>query len=134
MHRAHHSTRNILAAMLATLALAAFAMLPVRAQDKSKGKSPDANKTYAIRGAKITTLAGPVIEKGNIVIRGGRIVAIGADAAIPADAEVLDAAGLEAYPGMFDAVDRVGLEEIGAVSATVDSHELGEFNPQLVAA
>ncbi|HKO05793.1 MAG TPA: amidohydrolase family protein [Candidatus Acidoferrales bacterium] len=134
MHKAHYSTRNIPAALLATLALAAFALLPAHAQEKSKGKSPDAGKTYAIRGAKITTLAGPVIEKGNIVIRGGRIVAIGADAAIPPDAEVLDAAGLEAYPGMFDAVDQVGLQEIGAVAATVDSRELGEFNPQLVAA
>jgi len=119
---------------LAALALAACVLLPARAQAQEKPKPKPAEKTYAIRGAKITTLAGPVIEKGNIVIRGGRIVAIGADAAIPADAEVLDAAGLEAYPGMFDAVDQIGLQEVGAVSATVDSHELGDFNPQLNAA
>jgi imidazolonepropionase-like amidohydrolase len=114
---------------LAAVALAAAVLLPMRAAAQQKSMQDE--KTYAIRGAKITTLAGPVIEKGNIVIRGGRIVAIGADAAIPADAQVLDASGLEAYPGMFDAVDQIGLEEVSAVAATVDARELGEFNPQL---
>jgi len=134
MHRAHHFAAKKYLAVLAVLALAAFAVRAAPGQEKSKEKPRNAGKTYAIRGARITTLAGPVIEKGNIVMRGGRIVAIGADAAIPPDAEVLDAAGLEAYPGMFDAVDQVGLQEVSAVAATVDSRELGEFNPQLVAA
>jgi len=114
---------------LAALVCGALAMLAPRAAAQQRPKKDE--KTYAIRGARITTLAGPVIEKGNIIIRGGRIAAIGADAAIPADAEVLEAAGLEAYPGMFDSVDEMGLQEVGAVAATVDSHELGEFNPQL---
>ena len=114
----------------AVFALASIAV----AQEKPKAKPHDAGKTYAVRGVKITTLAGPVIEKGNIVMRDGRIVAVGADAAVPADAQVLDAAGLEAYPGMFDAESQIGLQEIGAVAATVDSRELGEFNPQLQAA
>jgi len=130
MTTAHFSTRIVLAG-IAALAVAAGAALPAHAQPQAK-QAP--GKTYAIRGVKITTLAGPVIDKGNIVIRDGRIVAIGADAAIPADAEVLDGSGLEAYPGMFDSVDQVGLEEISAVQATVDTHDLGEFNPQLQAA
>jgi imidazolonepropionase-like amidohydrolase len=136
MQRAQLFHRILLSAGLASLAIAAgFALVPLAgAQEKPKPKAHDAGKTYAIRGVKITTLAGPAIEKGNIVIRDGRIAAVGADAAIPADAQVLDAAGLEAYPGMFDAVDQMGLEEIGAVAATVDARELGEFNPQLQAA
>jgi len=90
--------------------------------------------TYAIRGAKIFTLAGPPIEKGNVVIRDGRIAAVGADAAIPQGAEVIDGTGLEVYPGMFDSLTQLGLTEVDAVSATVDTTELGEFDPQLVAA
>jgi len=134
MHRDHKFTPKNYLAMLAALALAALVALPAPGQEKSKEKPRAAEKTYAIRGAAITSLAGPVIKKGNIVMRDGRIVDIGADAAIPADAEVLDADGLEAYPGMFDALDQAGLQEIGAVAATVDTHDLGEFNPQLVAA
>jgi imidazolonepropionase-like amidohydrolase len=134
MHRNHHFTAKNYLAMLAALAIAVLAALPAPGQEKSKEKSRAAEKTYAIRGATITTLAGPVIKKGNIVMHGGRIVDIGAEAAIPADAEVLDATGLEAYPGMFDALDQTGLQEVSAVAATVDARELGEFNPQLVAA
>src|SRR5271155_314246 len=106
MYTAESLHGKFVSAGLAVLALAAgFALAsPAVAQEKPKAKAHDAAKTYAIRGVKITTLAGPAIEKGNIVIRDGRIVAVGADAAIPADAEVLDGAGLEAYPGMFDAV------------------------------
>lgn len=89
---------------------------------------------YAIRGARIYTLAGPPIEKGNIVLRDGRIVAVGADAVIPADAQVVDGAGLEVYPGFFDAFTQLGLAEVDAVNATVDTADLGEFNPQLIAA
>jgi imidazolonepropionase-like amidohydrolase len=136
MHRAKFFNRKMLIGVVAAVALAAgFALAaPAGAQEKPRAKSHTAGTTYAIRGVKILPLAGPAIEKGNIVIRDGRIVAIGADAAIPADAEVLYAAGLEAYPGMFDAVDQIGLEEVNAVAATVDSRELGEFNPQLTAA
>ena len=90
--------------------------------------------SYAIRGAKIYTLAGPPVEKGNIVLRDGRITAVGADAAIPEGAEVIDGAGLEVYPGLFDSLTQLGLTEVDAVSATVDTTDLGEFNPHLVAA
>ncbi len=136
MHREEFLNRKTLMAGVTAVVLATgFALAaPAPAQEKPKAKARVAEKTYAIRSVKIITLAGPAIEKGNIVIRDGRIVAVGADAVIPADAEVLDAAGLEAYPGMFDAVDQIGLEEVGAVAATVDSRELGEFNPQLTAA
>lgn len=93
-----------------------------------------AASAYAIQGAKIYTLAGPPIEKGTVVIRDGRIAAVGADVSAPAGAQVIDATGLEVYPGLMDPLSRLGLTEIGQVSATVDTSELGEFNPQLVAA
>ena len=134
MQRKESIKRKIALAGFASLAVAAGAIFATPAAGQEKQKAKSAGKTYAIRGVKINTLAGPAIDKGNIVIRDGRIVAVGADAAIPPDAEVLDGAGLEAYPGMFDAVDQIGLEEVGAVAATVDSRELGEFNPQLTAA
>src|SRR5262249_25081135 len=54
--------------------------------------------------------------------------------AIPAGAQVIDAKGLQIYPGLFDAVTQMGLREIAAVSATVDPTEAGPFNPDLVAA
>jgi imidazolonepropionase-like amidohydrolase len=93
-----------------------------------------ANEVYAIRGARIVTLAGQPIEKGALVIRDGRISEVGADVRIPEGAEILEAEGLEVYPGMMDAISQLGLTEVGAVAVTNDTLELGEFNPQIRAA
>jgi imidazolonepropionase-like amidohydrolase len=89
---------------------------------------------YAIKGGRVFTLAGAPIENGTVIIRDGKIAAVGANIAIPQDAQVIDAAGLEVYPGMFDPVTQIGLNEVSAVSATVDVSELGDYNPELVAA
>src|SRR5438876_2931491 len=92
------------------------------------------SNTYASTHAKIYTLAGSVIEDGTIAIRDGKIAAVGASVDVPAGAHVIDAKGLQVYPGIFDAITQMGLREIGAVSATVDSTETGNYNPDVVAA
>jgi imidazolonepropionase-like amidohydrolase len=89
---------------------------------------------YAITHAKIFTLAGAPIEDGTLVIRDGKIAAAGASVEIPAGAQVIDAKGLQIYPGLFDSITQMGLREIGAVSATVDAAETGNYNPDVVAA
>ncbi len=90
--------------------------------------------TYAITHAKIFTLAGSTIDDGTLIIHDGKIAAVGAGLEIPAGAQVIDAKGLQVYPGLFDAITQMGLREIGAVSATVDSNETGNYNPDVVAA
>ena len=90
--------------------------------------------SYAITHAKIFTLAGGPIDDGTVVIRDGKIAAVGATADIPAGAQVIDAKGLQVYPGLFDPITQMGLREVGAVSATVDTTETGAFNPDVVAA
>lgn len=91
-------------------------------------------RDLAIRGARIHTLAGPPIDNGTVLIRNGRIEAVGPNVAVPAGVPVIDAAGLEVYPGLFDAMSELGLTEIGQVEVTNDLTELGEFNPHLSAA
>lgn len=86
-----------------------------------------------IDGGTVHTLAGETFV-GRVVIAGGLIAAVGADAEVPASATRIDAEGLHVYPGMFDALGQLGLTEVGAVAATVDTTELGRFNPHLRAA
>lgn len=94
--------------------------------------SPAAQQpVYAIKNAQIVTMAGPTIERGTVVIRNGRIAAVGANVTIPGNAQVIEAAGLAVYPGMIDSHTSIGLTEIGQVRATVDTTELGEFNPHM---
>ena len=88
----------------------------------------------AITHAKIFTLAGPPIEDGTVVIHDGKIAAVGSNVPIHAGAQVIDAKGLQVYPGLFDPVTQMGLSEISAVSATVDTTETGMFNPDVTAA
>jgi imidazolonepropionase-like amidohydrolase len=62
----------------------------------------DAPNVFAIRGARIVTAAGAPIESGTLVIRRGVIEAVGANASVPAEADVIDGKGLTVYPGLID--------------------------------
>jgi len=114
--------------------LVIVASLALLASVSAYAQTPQAATTYAITHAKIFTLAGSTIDDGTLVIQDGKIAAVGASIEIPAGAQVIDGKGLQVYPGLFDAVTQMGLSEIGAVSATVDSSETGNFNPDVVAA
>jgi imidazolonepropionase-like amidohydrolase len=41
---------------------------------------------------------------------------------------------LQIYPGLFDPITQMGMSEISAVNATVDTTETGAYNPDVVAA
>ncbi len=62
----------------------------------------DLHRVWAIKDARIITLAGPPVEKGNLIIRDGLVEAVGAGIPIPKDAEVIDGAKLSVYPGLMD--------------------------------
>jgi imidazolonepropionase-like amidohydrolase len=90
--------------------------------------------TIAITHAKIFTLAGAPIDDGVLVIKDGKIAAVGTNVDVPSGAQVIDGKGLQVYPGLFDPVTQIGLSEVSAVSATVDNTETGSINPDAVAA
>jgi imidazolonepropionase-like amidohydrolase len=70
----------------------------------------DAPFAYAVRGARIVTAAGTSLASGTVVIRDGRIEAVGAGVAVPRDAVVIEGAGLTVYPGLIDMGTTVGLD------------------------
>src|SRR5204863_9292511 len=88
---------------------------------------------YAIRNAKIVTVTGATIEHGTVVVRNGKIEAVGANVAVPKDAKLIDATGLSVYPGLIDSNTILGLTEVMSIvtgtNGTVDTTELGDFNP-----
>lgn len=87
-------------------------------------------QTVAITNGRILTGSGE-IERGTVVIRDGRIVAVGATVAMPAGAEVIDAQGGVITPG-FVAVDS-GLGGV-EVSALSDTNDLRQSSNSLSAA
>jgi imidazolonepropionase-like amidohydrolase len=89
-----------------------------------------AQALFAIRNARVVTVSGPVIEGGTVVVRNGMIEAVGANAAVPAGAQEIDARGLSVYPGMIDLGTSLGLAEISSgAPGTLDVAEVGDMNP-----
>jgi len=86
--------------------------------------------TFVIRNAHVVTVSGPDIENGSVVIRDGKIEAVGASVDAPPGAQTIDGRGLSVYPGMIDAGTNMGLVEVPqGASGTVDTSEVGDFNP-----
>ncbi|MBK8915422.1 MAG: amidohydrolase family protein [Phycisphaerales bacterium] len=93
-----------------------------------------ASGAYFITNAHLHPVSGPAIPSGSLLIRDGRIVAVGREVDRPADAVVVDAAGRHVYPGLINAACIVGLHEIDMVDVGVDEAECGTYHPDLVAA
>lgn len=88
---------------------ALFVSLTLTALAHAQGNDPGAPNVWAITDAKIITAPGKVIEKGTLVLRDGKIEAVGANVKAPADAKVLSGKGLTLYPGLIDASTRLGM-------------------------
>jgi len=99
--------------------------------EKHVDVAPAASGRYALVGATIHQFDAPDVQNGTLLIDGERIVALGADVAVPENAKRLDVAGLHVYPGMIDAGTVLGLIEIGKVRETHDYNEAGQFQPDL---
>jgi imidazolonepropionase-like amidohydrolase len=77
-----------------------------------------ASGPIALRGGRIITVSGAVLEKGTVLLRNGLIEAVGENIALPKDAWVIDAQGCTVYPGLIDALSTVGLPETPAPPTT----------------
>src|SRR4029079_16097575 len=89
------STRAALATALFSLAI---------------GTPPLAAQDVAIRNATIITITNGDIQNGTIVVRNGKITAVGANVQIPAGIKVIDGTGKFVMPGIIDAHSHAALE------------------------
>ena len=85
-------------------------------------------QTIAITGGKVYPVSGPPIEGGTVVISNGKITAVGANVAIPAGAQRIDATGKVVTPGFINSSTQLGVVEVGAVSDTRDIGATGKDN------
>ena len=99
----HSVSRLRLCAFALITALAVFLAAPRLA---AQGGEP---RYFAIRGAAVLPVSGPRLENATVIISRGVITAVGKDAAIPAEAWVIDGKGLVVYPGLVDSFTDVGL-------------------------
>jgi imidazolonepropionase-like amidohydrolase len=98
----------------AVLALAAAVASPATGQG-----------VIAIEGGTVHTMTGPALEAATVLVRDGRIVAVGVDVEIPVGARRIDARGQHVTPGFIESGTQIGLVEVNAVAGSVD-HTLSQ--------
>lgn len=64
-----------------------------------------------IQGGLVKTITGEDIENGQVLIDGGKIVAVGKDLQVPEGTEVFDASGCLVTPGLVEAHCHIGIHE-----------------------
>lgn len=107
------------------------ATLPPNRQTKPLTLPPSGD--YAITNATVHPVNGPVIMKGTVIVRDGKITAVGTDVSIPSGVHRVDAKGMHLYPGFIDAGNSMGLAEISPIGQTIDANEFGTYQPDLIA-
>ena len=87
-------------------------------------------QTVAITGGRVHPVSGPVIENGTVLIRDGRIVAVGANVSVPDGARRIDAAGKWVTPGLVYGGTDLGLAlmSTGGRSETFESAKTGDVD------
>lgn len=97
-----------------------------------QAQSPKAKyATFALTNANVETVTKGVINNGTVIIRNGKIEAVGTNVQIPQGAEVIDCKGSWIYPGMIDGGTNIGLIEFGAYAQATDVTEVGDVVPQV---
>ena len=84
-------------------------------------------KTILIRGGLVQDAVHREPRKVDLLLAGGKIAAIGENLDATADAEVLDAAGLQVFPGFVDAHTHIGLDGYGIGYEGCDYNEMNDI-------
>jgi imidazolonepropionase-like amidohydrolase len=80
-----------------------------------------ADRVTLIRNATIMTVANGTIENGSILIRDGKIAAVGKDLTAPTGATIVDATGKYVTPGIIDAHSHIATDAVNEGSVAVSA-------------
>ncbi|MBK8247890.1 MAG: amidohydrolase family protein [Gemmatimonadetes bacterium] len=67
-----------------------------------------AQEVLVVRGATVHTAVGAPVANATIVVRDGKVAAVGTDIAVPAGARIVEVAGKVIIPGMIDEHSHIG--------------------------
>jgi imidazolonepropionase-like amidohydrolase len=81
------------------------------------------SRPTVIRNVTIMTAAGPTIRSGSIVLRDGKLAAVGERIDAPADAVVIDGTGKYVTPGLIDSHSHLGVYAAPGTDAASDGNE-----------
>ncbi|MBN8506389.1 MAG: hypothetical protein J0L58_18135, partial [Burkholderiales bacterium] len=96
-------------ASLALLWLAVSAVSNALAQERPVGLREAVPTWHALTGARIVVRPGQVIERGTLILREGRVVAVGAQLPVPPGAREWKLDGATVLPGFIDLASPLGV-------------------------
>ncbi|MBC7894888.1 MAG: amidohydrolase family protein [Cytophagaceae bacterium] len=74
----------------------------------TQSASAQSDEVILVRGGTVHTAVGAPIANGAVLLRGGKIAAVGANLTAPAGARIIEAAGKVVIPGMIDNHSHIG--------------------------
>jgi imidazolonepropionase-like amidohydrolase len=86
--------------------------------------------SFFLKGVTLFPVSSARVDNTNLLVMDGKIAEIGGKSA-PKGVRVIDGKGLQVYPGIMNSATNIGLAEISSIRESVDTGELGDFNPQL---
>ena len=125
---------------IALFAMASVAAAQDRLADLRRGTpngawrstdEPLPSRTTVIRNASIWTAAGRELSDADLLIRDGKIAAIGQDLRVPSGTVEIDGAGRVVTPGLIDTHSHIGISSTPEVGAHFDNNEIGATTPQV---
>ena len=118
--------KKLLTSILTLAALTSYGQNPAPAKPQTRA--------IALMGGTVHTGTGQVIPNGIVLFSNGVITNVVDGTLVKlnlTDTEVIDVSGKHIYPGIISPASTVGLQEVGAVRATVDKQEIGILNPNI---
>jgi imidazolonepropionase-like amidohydrolase len=91
---------------------------------------PGHAESLLLTNATIHPVTGPALTRASLLIRDGKIVAVGPTVTGSAD-QVVDLREQHVFPGLIAPTTILGLQEIDAIRATRDTTESGEYTPDV---
>ena len=110
----------VLAAILGVCGLGA---LGLGAAACGPGHQPHPN-LVAITGGLVYPVSSDPIPGGTVLIRDGKIEAVGADIAVPPEAEIFDATGRSVIPGLIETHSHTGFKVLNLPATGANNNEL----------
>jgi imidazolonepropionase-like amidohydrolase len=118
--------KKLLSILITLASLTSYGQNPAPAKPQTK--------TIALTGGIVHIGNGQVIPNGVVLFTNGVITNVVDGTLVRlnlTDVDVIDVSGKHVYPGIISPASTVGLQETGAVRATVDKQEVGVLNPNV---
>jgi len=105
------------------------AICATEAATQNEGAS---GRPVVIKGATILTMTHGTIANGTVVIENGKIAEVGSGIRVPANAEVINAAGEYVLPGLVDPHSHLGVYALPEIKPNSDGNEMtGDIEAQV---